>query len=175
MTCTYSDTLHNTQYHVYLVLPYTAHTFMYTFWHPIIHTMSCTSSVTLHTTQYHVRILTSYIYHRKICSKLLSKCAKTLPNLLLVTECCSVLQCVAVCCSVLQCVAVCCVCVCVRVWAREKKCVYKSACKGVLQCVALCCSVLQCVYESACERVLQCATVCCSVLQRVAVCVRECV
>jgi len=41
-----------------------------------------------------------------------------------VTQCCSVLQCVAVFCSVLQCVAVCC---------------------SVLQCVAVCCSVLQCV------------------------------
>ena len=57
---------------------------------------------------------------------------------LVLSVCCSVLQC-------LQCVAVCC---------------------SVLQCVAVCCSVLQCA--TVCCSVLQCAAVCCSVLQYVA-------
>jgi len=63
------------------------------------------------------------------------------------TECCGVLQCVAVCCSVLLCVAVCC---------------------SVLQCAAVCCCVLLCVAVFC--RVLLCVAGCCSVLQGVAVC-----
>jgi len=66
------------------------------------------------------------------------------------SECCSVLQCVAIYCSVysvLQLFAACC---------------------SVLQCVAVCCSVSQCV--AACCNVLQYITACCSMLQRVAAC-----
>jgi len=63
------------------------------------------------------------------------------------SQCCSVLQRVAVCGSVLQCVAVRC---------------------SALQCVAVRCSVLQCV--AVCCSVLQCIAVCCSALQCVAVC-----
>jgi len=47
------------------------------------------------------------------------------------SECCSVMQCVAVCCSVLQCVAVCC---------------------SVLQCVAVCCSAVQLTRNKNCNR-----------------------
>jgi len=85
---------------------------------------------------------------------------------LLVTVCCSVLQCVAVCCSVLQCRT--------RihktetlgyrhVWRRwwSLSDVYSPAlvCCSALQCVAVCCSLSD-VYSPA--------LVCCSVLQCVA-------
>ena len=72
------------------------------------------------------------------------------------TECCRVLQCVAVCRSVLQCVAVCCSVLhllsSVRVMSRSLCCSASS----VLQCVTVSCSVLQRV--AACCNVPKCAT-----------------
>ena len=66
---------------------------------------------------------------------------------MVLSVCCSVLQCVAVCCNALQCVAVCC---------------------SVLPCIAVCFNLLQRV--TACCSVLQRFAACCSVLQRVAAC-----
>jgi len=75
------------------------------------------------------------------------------------TECCSVLQCVAVCCSMLQCVTVCCSalqCVAVHCSAEwvEKPSHIQLLHYRTTQCVAVCHSVSQCV--TVCHSVLQC-------------------
>ena len=106
---------------------------------------------------------------------------------LVLSVCCSVLQCVVVCCSVLQRVAACCnvlqfVAVCCSVLQSV------AMCCSMLQCVAVCCSVLQIIYEHKVANlaevgvalyssvlqyvthVLQCVAVCCSVLHCIAAC-----
>jgi len=77
----------------------------------------------------------------------------------ILSMCCSVLQCVIVCCGILQSVAV--HIDCLNRVVNMIQCIV--VCRGVLRYVAVCCSVLWCV--AMCCDVLQCVAVCCSVLQ----------
>ena len=92
-----------------------------------------------------------------------NKCKRII--LLVLTACCSVLQCVAVCYSVLHSVAESCsVSQCFPQCCRVMQC--DAVCCSVLQCVAMCCSghAVELIGGLCCSE-LQRETICCSVLQ----------